>query len=113
MHAQDHCTFDGAWRGPPRTRSEYYVSSYFWDKGMETGIIADPKAITWTATPNVGVFGWGQICVHVSGWGLVYAWVGAEQLESLQGISARAMKGANRGRAQASHMMLVSIPERG
>mmetsp|Transcript_4097 Transcript_4097/g.9548 ORF Transcript_4097/g.9548 Transcript_4097/m.9548 type:complete len:465 (+) Transcript_4097:52-1446(+) len=49
---QDHCTFDGAWRGPPRTRSEYYVSSYFWDKGMETGIIADPKAITWTATPN-------------------------------------------------------------
>ncbi len=33
--------------------SEYYVSSYFWDKGMETGIIKDPKAIMWAATPNV------------------------------------------------------------
>ena len=61
IHTQDHCTFDGTWRGPPRTHSDYYVSSYFWDKAIETGIIKDTHALTWSATPNVSMY--AHLCV--------------------------------------------------
>lgn len=31
----------------------YYVSSYFWDRALESGIINDKKAIAWKTSPAV------------------------------------------------------------
>jgi hypothetical protein len=31
----------------------YYVSSYFWDRALDSGIIADTKALSWKTTPGV------------------------------------------------------------
>ncbi len=52
---QDQCSFAGAWRGNGLSKGRsYYVSSYFWDRAVETGIVAKDGAITWATTPNVG-----------------------------------------------------------
>ena len=51
---QDACSFSGAWRGKPATMARvYYVSSYFWDRASESGIIADKAAIEWKTSPGV------------------------------------------------------------
>lgn len=50
--AVDQCTFDGVWRGKARTDTSYYVSSYFWDRAIESGIITDERALSWKATPG-------------------------------------------------------------
>ncbi|KAG2502069.1 hypothetical protein HYH03_000562 [Edaphochlamys debaryana] len=48
---QDECGFNGAWRGDGLSEGrEYYVSSYFWDRALETGIIAEETAIMWPST---------------------------------------------------------------
>ncbi|GAX84844.1 hypothetical protein CEUSTIGMA_g12265.t1 [Chlamydomonas eustigma] len=47
---KDQCSFNGAWRGDAaaaQSRS-YYISSYFWDRARDTGIIANPKATSFT-----------------------------------------------------------------
>jgi hypothetical protein len=51
---QDACSFNGAWRGKPAQMVRvYYVSSYFWDRASESGIIADKAAIDWKTSPGV------------------------------------------------------------
>jgi hypothetical protein len=51
---QDACSFNGAWRGKPAQMARvYYVSSYFWDRASESGIIADKAAIDWKTSPGV------------------------------------------------------------
>jgi hypothetical protein len=51
---QDACSFSGAWRGKPAQMARvYYVSSYFWDRASESGIIADKAAIEWKTSPGV------------------------------------------------------------
>ena len=49
--AQEQCAFNGAWGGV-RKPTAFYVSSYFWDRATEAGIIADEGAITWTLKPS-------------------------------------------------------------
>lgn len=51
---QEACSFSGAWRGKPSSMARvYYVSSYFWDRALDSGIISDPKAISWKTSPGV------------------------------------------------------------
>ena len=45
---QTECAFNGAWGGGPRRPSAFYVSSYFWDRATEAGIISQTDAITWS-----------------------------------------------------------------
>lgn len=41
----------------------YYVSSYFWDRAMDSGIITDKAAIHWKTSPGVrGAGTRGQEC---------------------------------------------------
>jgi hypothetical protein len=48
------CSFDGAWRGKPEAMKRvYYVSSYFWDRALESGIITNKSAPHWRTTPGV------------------------------------------------------------
>ncbi|KAF8062083.1 APY2 [Scenedesmus sp. PABB004] len=50
---QADCSFSGAWRGkPPAMARVYYVSSYFWDRALEAGIIADAAATEWSTSPR-------------------------------------------------------------
>ncbi|KAK9791621.1 hypothetical protein WJX73_002786 [Symbiochloris irregularis] len=41
------CAFNGAWGGGPKRPSAIYVSSYFWDRAVEAGVITESDAITW------------------------------------------------------------------
>lgn len=51
---QDACSFNGAWRGKPSSMARvYYVSSYFWDRAQDSGIISDKAAISWKTSPGV------------------------------------------------------------
>lgn len=51
---QEACSFSGAWRGKPSSMARvYYVSSYFWDRALDSGIISDPQAISWKTSPGV------------------------------------------------------------
>ena len=47
---QEQCAFNGAWGGLRRPTA-FYVSSYFWDRATDAGIIADETAITWDLKP--------------------------------------------------------------
>ncbi|GLC70971.1 hypothetical protein PLESTF_001056400 [Pleodorina starrii] len=50
---QIQCSFNGAWRGNGLSKGrQYYVSSYFWDRASETGIIKDADAIMWPTSPK-------------------------------------------------------------
>ncbi|KAL6756481.1 nucleoside phosphatase GDA1/CD39 [Haematococcus lacustris] len=51
--AVEQCTFSGAWRGKARYGAAYYVSSYFWDRAVDSGIITDSSALTWPTTPEM------------------------------------------------------------
>ena len=53
LRPQDQCTFNGAWRGAARVGASYYISSYFWDRAIDSGIISDERALTWKTTPGV------------------------------------------------------------
>ena len=44
---QEQCSFNGVWGGGSRHPTAFYVSSYFWDRATEAGIISDPEAVTW------------------------------------------------------------------
>lgn len=47
------CSFSGAWRGKPTSmRRVYYVSSYFFDRAVDSGIIQDKAATDWRTTPG-------------------------------------------------------------
>ncbi|BDA45973.1 Apyrase 2 [Coccomyxa sp. Obi] len=48
---QDQCAFNGAWGGGAKPTA-FYVSSYFWDRATDAGIIGDKAAITWVLKPN-------------------------------------------------------------
>lgn len=50
MRLQDQCGFNGVWLGSRRPTA-FYVSSYFWDRATDAGIIADPAAISWDLKP--------------------------------------------------------------
>ncbi|GFR43374.1 hypothetical protein Agub_g4446 [Astrephomene gubernaculifera] len=50
---QIQCSFNGAWRGNGLSKGrQYYVSSYFWDRAVDTGIIKDQSATMWPTTPK-------------------------------------------------------------
>ncbi|GLI70304.1 hypothetical protein VaNZ11_015254 [Volvox africanus] len=50
---QLQCSFNGAWRGNGLSKGrQYYVSSYFWDRAFETGIIKVQEAIMWPTSPK-------------------------------------------------------------
>lgn len=50
---KEACSFNGAWRGKPSSMARvYYVSSYFWDRALDSGIIADKKATSWKTSPG-------------------------------------------------------------
>eukprot|EP00878_Enallax_costatus_P034916 GHUV01038861.1.p1 GENE.GHUV01038861.1~~GHUV01038861.1.p1 ORF type:complete len:200 (+),score=53.83 GHUV01038861.1:122-721(+) len=50
---KEACSFSGAWRGKPTSMPRvYYVSSYFWDRAQDSGIIADKNAIEWKTSPG-------------------------------------------------------------
>ena len=40
----------------------FYVSSYFWDRATDAGIIGEKTAITWTLKPNDFSAAAGQAC---------------------------------------------------
>ena len=40
----------------------FYVSSYFWDRATDAGIIGEKSAITWTLKPNDFSAAAGQAC---------------------------------------------------
>ena len=72
---QSSCSFSGAWRGKPgRMKRVYYVSSYFWDRALDAGIIADKAAIEWRTSPGVRGPFWGALGVfweqHLRGGGV-------------------------------------------
>mmetsp|Transcript_24134 Transcript_24134/g.43170 ORF Transcript_24134/g.43170 Transcript_24134/m.43170 type:complete len:261 (-) Transcript_24134:100-882(-) len=47
------CSFAGAWRGHAKiVEEEYYVSSYFFDRAVDAGIITDKNAAQWIVTPK-------------------------------------------------------------
>jgi len=48
---QDQCAFNGAWGGGNRHPTAFYVSSYFWDRATDAGIIREPDAIMWDLKP--------------------------------------------------------------
>jgi apyrase len=53
---QEACGFNGAWRGKPTDMKRiYYVSSYFWDRAQDSGIIADKNALQWKTSPGVSL----------------------------------------------------------
>lgn len=51
---QRQCSFSGAWAGP-RIPGVFYVSSYFWDRAADAGLVNDDKAIQ--AKVHPGQFG--------------------------------------------------------
>lgn len=51
---QKQCSFSGAWAGP-RIPSVFYVSSYFWDRAADAGLVNDEKSIQ--AKVQAGHFG--------------------------------------------------------
>lgn len=52
LHMQDQCAFNGAWGGGNRHPTAFYVSSYFWDRATDAGIITDENALTWDLKPS-------------------------------------------------------------
>ncbi|KAK9843238.1 hypothetical protein WJX74_009079 [Apatococcus lobatus] len=48
---QDQCAFNGAWGGSRQPKA-FYVSSYFWDRAVEAGIIKDETALSYTLKPQ-------------------------------------------------------------
>eukprot|EP01026_Neomeris_dumetosa_P079885 TRINITY_DN8777_c0_g1_i2.p1 TRINITY_DN8777_c0_g1~~TRINITY_DN8777_c0_g1_i2.p1 ORF type:complete len:491 (-),score=70.89 TRINITY_DN8777_c0_g1_i2:327-1799(-) len=42
----DKCSFSGAWAGSPPSDSDTYISSYFFDRAVDAGIIKDEKLPT-------------------------------------------------------------------
>lgn len=52
-HGKAACSFDGAWHAKPEgMQTVYYISSYFWDRAIDSGIIHDPDANSWPTTPG-------------------------------------------------------------
>lgn len=57
------CSFNGAWRGKgPGPHRMYYVSSYFWDRARDAGIINVATAIQWPITPKAFGKAAGEAC---------------------------------------------------
>ena len=48
---QSQCTFNGAWGGS-KVPAVFYISSYFWDRATNIGIIKDAAAISVTLKPS-------------------------------------------------------------
>eukprot|EP00798_Chlamydomonas_sp_ICE-L_P015737 gene15739-21859_t len=49
---QDECSFSGGWRGKASAARTYYISSYFWDRAQDSGIISDAKASSFKTVPQ-------------------------------------------------------------
>ena len=50
-HTQEQCAFNGAWGGNV-VPTAFYVSSYFWDRAADAGIIGEKSAIAWSLKPD-------------------------------------------------------------
>ena len=48
---QAECTFNGAWGGAS-VPAVFYISSYFWDRATDIGIIKDSRAISVSVKPS-------------------------------------------------------------
>lgn len=48
---QLQCTFNGAWGGP-RVPTIFYISSYFWDRATDAGLIPEAKTIQLKVRPS-------------------------------------------------------------
>lgn len=49
---QSECTFAGAWGGS-QVPAVFYISSYFWDRAQDVGLIPDDKTISVVIKPAV------------------------------------------------------------
>ncbi|KAG2445302.1 hypothetical protein HYH02_008769 [Chlamydomonas schloesseri] len=62
---QAECSFNGAWRGDGLSKGrDYFVSSYFWDRAFETGIIEDEGAAMWEVTARDFADKADEVCVQ-------------------------------------------------
>lgn len=48
---QAECTFNGAWGGS-KVPAVFYISSYFWDRATDVGLIPDDKSISVIISPS-------------------------------------------------------------
>ena len=48
---QSECTFNGAWGGS-KAPAVFYISSYFWDRATDVGLIPDDKSISVVISPS-------------------------------------------------------------
>lgn len=54
---QEHCSFNGSWDGGRgEGQKVFYISSYFWDRALDIGIIKDKDASKFETTPNVSKY---------------------------------------------------------
>ena len=51
MSLQSECTFNGAWGGS-KVPAVFYISSYFWDRATDVGLIPDDKTISVVVKPS-------------------------------------------------------------
>ena len=51
MPVQAECAFNGTWGGG-KLPAVFYISSYFWDRATDVGVIKDPTAINVNIKPS-------------------------------------------------------------
>ncbi len=51
LAVQSECTFNGAWGGS-KAPAVFYISSYFWDRATDVGLIPDDKSISVIISPS-------------------------------------------------------------
>lgn len=51
LAVQSECTFNGAWGGS-KAPAVFYISSYFWDRATDVGLIPDDKSISVVISPS-------------------------------------------------------------
>ena len=63
---QSECTFNGAWGGS-KVPAVFYISSYFWDRAQDVGLIPNDKVRRSQSTPRMRVL-WGLLTGLLDYW---------------------------------------------